>query len=165
MQKLAFSLLLCCFTLQSYAKVEPLKGFHYASEQAPKGNEWESPENLALNKEQPHAYFFSFQDKASARKVLPENSAYWQSLNGDWKFNWVPNPEERPKDFYKTEFDVSGWDNIPVPSSWNIYGIQKDGTQKYGTPIYVNQPVIFQHKVAVDDWRGGVEKSPVGSHK
>ena len=80
MQKLAFSLLLCCFTLQSYAKVEPLKGFHYASEQAPKGNEWESPENLALNKEQPHAYFFSFQDKASARKVLPENSAYWQSL-------------------------------------------------------------------------------------
>ena len=105
MQKLAFSLLLCCFTLQSYAKVEPLKGFHYASEQAPKGNEWESPENLALNKEQPHAYFFSFQDKASARKVLPENSAYWQSLNGDWKFNWVPNPEERPKDFYKTEFD------------------------------------------------------------
>ena len=52
MQKLAFSLLLCCFTLQSYAKVEPLKGFHYASEQAPKGNEWESPENLALNKEQ-----------------------------------------------------------------------------------------------------------------
>ena len=100
MQKLAFSLLLCCFTLQSYAKVEPLKGFHYASEQAPKGNEWESPENLALNKEQPHAYFFSFQDKASARKVLPENSAYWQSLNGDWKFNWVPNPEERPKVFY-----------------------------------------------------------------
>ena len=160
MQKLAFSLLLCCFTLQSYAKVEPLKGFHYASEQAPKGNEWESPENLALNKEQPHAYFFSFQDKASARKVLPENSAYWQSLNGDWKFNWVPNPEERPKDFYKTEFDVSGWDNIPVPSSWNIYGIQKDGTQKYGTPIYVNQPVIFQHKVAVDDWRGGVMRTP-----
>ena len=160
MQKLAFSLLLCCFTLQSYAKVEPLKGFHYASEQAPKGNEWESPENLALNKEQPHAYFFSFQDKASARKVLPENSAYWQSLNGDWKFNWVPNPEERPKDFYKTEFDVSGWNNIPVPSSWNIYGIQKDGTQKYGTPIYVNQPVIFQHKVAVDDWRGGVMRTP-----
>ena len=46
MQKLAFSLLLCCFTLQSYAKVEPLKGFHYASEQAPKGNEWESPDKI-----------------------------------------------------------------------------------------------------------------------
>ena len=49
---------------------------------------------------------------------------------------------------------------IPVPSSWNIYGIQKDGSQKYGTPIYVNQPVIFQHSVKVDDWRGGVMRTP-----
>ena len=51
-------------------------------------------------------------------------------------------------------------DNIPVPSSWNIYGVQKDGSLKYGVPIYVNQPVIFQHKVAVDDWRGGVMRTP-----
>ena len=160
MQKLALCLLLCSFTFQSFATVDPLKGYQYASEQAPKGDEWESPENLALNKEQPHAWFFSFKDQESARKVLPENSAYWQSLNGDWKFNWVRTPEERPKDFYQTNFDVSGWDNIPVPSSWNIVGLQKDGTQKYGTPIYVNQPVIFQHKVAVDDWRGGVMRTP-----
>ena len=78
MRKLAVGLLLCCFTMQSHAKTEPLKGFYYASVQTPEGNEWESPGNLALNKEQPHAYFFSFQDKVSARKVLPENSAYWQ---------------------------------------------------------------------------------------
>lgn len=84
MQKLALCLLLCSFTLQSFATVDPLKGYQYAAEQAPKGNEWESPENLALNKEQPRAWFFSFQDQESARKVLPENSSYWQSLNGDW---------------------------------------------------------------------------------
>lgn len=160
MQKSTLCLLLCCFALQSPAITEPLKGYQYATEQAPKGNEWESPENLALNKEQPHAWFFSFQDRESARKVLPENSAYWQSLDGDWKFNWVPVPKERPKDFYRPDFDVSGWDDIAVPSSWNIVGLQKDGTQKYGTPIYVNQPVIFQHKVAVDDWRGGVMRTP-----
>ena len=69
----------------------------------------------------------------------------------------IPIPVRK---IYKTEFDASGWDNIPVPSSWNIYGIQKDGSQKYGVPIYVNQPVIFQHKVAVDDWRGGVMRTP-----
>lgn len=160
MRKLALGVILFSIALQSSAETEPLKGFQYAAEQSPKGNEWESPENLALNKEQPHAYFFSFQDKESARKVLPENSTYWQSLNGDWKFNWAPNPAERPKDFYQPEFDASGWDNIPVPSSWNIYGIQKEGQQKYGTPVYVNQPVIFQHKVAVDDWRGGVMRTP-----
>ncbi len=139
---------------------EILGGFRYADEQAPTGKEWESPEDLALNKEQPRAYFFSFENTESARKVLPENSAYWKSLDGTWKFNWVKHPDERPVDFYKPEYNVSGWDNIPVPVSWNIYGIQKDGSLKYGVPIYVNQPVIFQHKVAVDDWRGGVMRTP-----
>ena len=139
---------------------EMLSGFRYANEQAPSGKEWESPENLALNKEQPRAYFFSFENKESARKVLPENSAYWKSLDGTWKFNWVKHPDKRPVDFYKPEFNVSGWENIPVPVSWNIHGIQKDGSLKYGVPIYVNQPVIFQHRVAVDDWRGGVMRTP-----
>ena len=48
MQKSAFCLLLCCLTFQSYATVDLLKGYQYASEQAPKGNEWESPENAYL---------------------------------------------------------------------------------------------------------------------
>lgn len=160
MNKTLLTGLLCCtLTAQSFAG-QPLEGFTYASVSAPAGNEWESPENLALNKEQPHAYFFSFQNLENARKVLPENSKFWQSLNGDWKFHWAPTPDARPKDFYQTDFDVTSWDVIPVPSSWNIYGIQKDGSQKYGTPIYVNQPVIFQHSVKVDDWRGGVMRTP-----
>ena len=162
MKKISLALALCCASFYSMADQLPLGGFSYGPVEAPTGKEWESPENLALNKEQPHAYIFPFQDVESARKVLQENSKFWQSLNGDWKFNWAADPDSRPKDFYRTEFDVSGWDNIPVPSSWNIYGIQKDGSQKYGVPIYVNQPVIFQHKVAVDDWRGRSEERRVG---
>ena len=137
-----------------------LKGYRYATVKNPDGNEWESPERIALNKEQPRAAFCSFADKETARKVLPENSDYYVSLNGKWKFNWVPEPGKRPKNFYMADYDVTGWDDIPVPSNWNIYGIGKDGTQKYGTPVYVNQPVIFQHEVAVDDWRGGVMRTP-----
>ena len=160
MNKTLLTGLLCCtLTVQSFAD-QPLEGFTYATLNAPTGAEWESPENLALNKEQPHAYFFPFQDLESARKVLPENSKFWQSLNGDWKFHWAPDPDSRPADFYQTNYDVTSWDVIPVPSSWNIYGIQKDGSLKYGTPIYVNQPVIFQHSVKVDDWRGGVMRTP-----
>ena len=151
---------ICFITLQSLS-AQSLEGFIYDSSiQSPTGNEWQSPEIHALNKEQPHAYFFSFQNQESAQKVLPENSQYWMSLNGDWKFNWAPDPDSRPKDFYQTNYDVTSWDIIPVPSSWNIYGVQKDGSLKYGVPIYVNQPVIFQHKVAVDDWRGGVMRTP-----
>ncbi len=153
-------LLALILSASAVAQFPSLKGFEYGNISAPDGTEWQSPERLSLNKEQPRAYFFSFKSTENARKVLPENSEYWQSLNGEWKFHFAKNPDERPKDFYKTDYNVSDWDNIPVPVSWNIHGIQKDGSLKYGVPIYVNQPVIFQHKVAVDDWRGGVMRTP-----
>lgn len=146
---------------QSTAGLSPLAGYAYeASPSAPDGKEWESPERLALNKEQPHAWFFSFADTESARKVLPEASAYWRSLNGTWSFHWAPTPDARPRDFMQPAFDVSGWDKAEVPMNWNVAGVQKDGTLKYGVPIYSNQRVIFQHSVAVGDWKGGVMRTP-----
>lgn len=159
MRKITFSLLLCCLATYLFAQ-QPLGGFFYGTEQQPTGKEWESPQKLSLNKEQPRAYFFSFGDVASAQKVLPQHSQYWQSLNGQWKFHWAPNPDERPQQFYETSYDVSTWDNINVPSCWNVAGIQKDGSLKYGVPIYCNQPVIFKHSVAVGDWKGGVMREP-----
>ncbi|TDG36194.1 DUF4981 domain-containing protein [Pedobacter changchengzhani] len=137
-----------------------LGGFKYGDEKSPTGKEWESPQDLSLNKEVPHAYFFSFSSTDQARKVLPTSSDYYKSLDGTWKFNWVKTPDERPKDFYNPTFDVSKWDDVPVPMSWNILGIQKDGSLKYGVPIYVNQRVIFQHTVKVGDWKGGVMRTP-----
>ena len=138
-----------------------MPGFRYdRTVTAPTGKEWEDPTQPALNKERPHAWFFSFADTNEALKVLPEASAFWQSLDGEWYFHWVGNPSERPVDFYKTNYNVSGWDRVQVPMNWNVIGIQKDGTQKYGTPIYTNQRVIFEHKIAVDDWKGGVMREP-----
>lgn len=159
MKKTVFSLIFCSMAMGAFAQ-QPLGGFLYGTEVAPMGTEWEAPEKLSLNKEQPHAYFFSFNDVESALKVLPQHSRYWQNLNGTWKFHWAPNPDERPKSFYETGFDVSGWDDITVPSCWNVVGIQKDGSLKYGVPIYCNQPVIFKHTVAVGDWKGGVMREP-----
>lgn len=147
-------------SLGTQADRVPLTGYEYKTENAPTGKEWEDCQQLALNKEQPHAWFFSFESVQSARNVLPERSAYHLSLDGNWKFHWVGNPSERPEKFYEDAYDVSGWDEIPVPCSWQTYGVQKDGSHKYGTPIYVNQPVIFMHRVAVDDWKGGVMRTP-----
>ena len=119
-----------------------LPGYRYdqgGSASSPTGKEWQSPEDYALGKEQPHAYFFSFAPKDRAERVLPEYSSLYQSLDGTWRFHWVRTPEERPKDFYRTDYDASSWDEVSVPMNWNVYGIQRDGKQKYGTPIYVNQ--------------------------
>ena len=154
---LAFTLVA---TISATAQHKTLAGFAYGNPAAPTGDEWQSPENLSLNKEYPRAYFFSFNNEKQATQVLPEYSPYWQSLNGQWRFHWCKTPNQRPKDFYKTDYDTSKWDAIPVPSNWNVYGIQKDGSLKYGLPIYVNQPVIFYHERKVDDWRKGVMRTP-----
>ena len=52
------------------------------------------------------------------------------SLNGTWKFNLVSEPKLRPTTFFQEGFDVSKWDNIPVPSNWEMQG--------YDHPIYCN---------------------------
>lgn len=158
--KMSSACLLMALWPCAWAQHNPLGGFAYGDKEAPTGKEWESVEELALNKEYPRAYFFSFDNEVQAAQVRPEKSPYWLSLNGQWRFHWCKTPDERPKDFYKTNYDASGWDMTPVPSNWNVQGIQKDGKLKYGLPIYVNQPVIFYHERKVDDWRQGVMRTP-----
>ena len=128
-----------------------------SSVKAPRGNEWNDPAQLGLNKEMPRAWFFSFDSKDNARKVLPENSIYWRSLDGKWKFHFSPSPEERPQRFYRTDFNDASWDEISVPGNWNVLGINKqNGQRRWGSPIYTNQLVIFHTERTPGDWRKGV---------
>lgn len=130
---------------------------------APTGMEWEQEQNLALNKLPARATFASFGDAKSAMKILPEHSRYWRSLDGQWKFNWVKHPDERPRDFFKPEFDASGWKEISVPSSWQCQG--------YDVPVYSNQRYLFKR-----DWprvmgeppknfTAFTNRNPVGSYR
>lgn len=153
-----FAGILCCSPAWAG---DVLGGYFYQQQEAPTGWEWQSPDSVAVNKQQPHAWFFSFRNIEEARKVLPENSSYWKSLDGMWKFHWAPNPDERPKDFFRTDYDVSKWDDIKVPMNWNMAGLQRDGKNKYGDPLYSNQRVIFQHSwQPMNDWKGGVMRTP-----
>lgn len=157
------TIILCLFAslgLSSMADNQLLEGFEYGNASSPTGKEWQSPEQLSYNKLQPRANFASFATVEEARKFLPENSSYRMSLDGEWKFHFSKNPDERPVDFYKTSYSTQNWDNIKVPGSWNMQGLQKDGSLKYGVPIYVNQWVIFKYNIAVDDWRLGVMREP-----
>ena len=153
-----FAGILCCSPAWAG---DVLGGYFYQQQTVPTGWEWQSPDSVAVNKLQPHAWFFSFRNIDEARKVLPENSSYWKSLDGMWKFHWAPNPDERPKDFFRTDYDVSKWDDIKVPMNWNMAGLQRDGKNKYGDPLYSNQRVIFQHSwQPMNDWKGGVMRTP-----
>jgi len=97
--------------------------------------EWENPQIVGINKEPGHCTLVPYPDTESALKCERQNSEFYKSLNGKWKFNWVSKPSDRPVDFYKPRYDVSGWDEIPVPSNWQMHG--------YGRPIYLNMRYPF----------------------
>ena len=106
--------------------------------------DWENPAMFDQNKELPHTTFIPFEDETSALTKKRKESVYYHSLNGLWKFNWVRKPADRPVDFHKLSYDVSGWDSIPVPSNWELEG--------YGVPIYVNHQYEFaDYKAPVSD--------------
>jgi len=119
-----------------------------------KREDWENPEMIGLNKEPPHATLLPFVDAKSAAMGNEKDSPYFLSLNGQWKFNWVGKPSERPLDFHGKGFDDSGWDEIPVPSNWQMHG--------YGIPIYTNIPYPFEK---ADPPHIPHDNNPVGSYR
>ncbi|UCF19053.1 MAG: hypothetical protein JSU87_14145 [Gemmatimonadota bacterium] len=94
--------------------------------------DWENPAVFAINKEPPHATLFPFETRELALGRDEAASAYYRLLSGNWKFNWVRKPADRPADFYREDFDDSGWAQIPVPGNWEVNG--------FGVPIYLNIP-------------------------
>lgn len=125
--------------------------------------DWENPHVFGINKEPARAYYTPYADEASAMRK-GEASPMVQSLNGAWKFHWVKQPDLRPVDFYKPDFDVSGWKEIPVPSNWEMQG--------YGVPIYTNITYPFKRDYprvtdTPDDhsWTAYDQRDPVGSYR
>jgi beta-galactosidase len=135
----------------------------FAAANAPVPKEIEDPECLGIHKEPWHATLMPYGNLTEALAANRHASSLCRSLNGTWKFHWVKRPELRPIDFYKPDFDVSGWNDIPVPSCWQVLG--------YGTPYYRNLGYIFQkdfpHVMSEPpkDWTAYDERNPVGSYR
>lgn len=71
-------------------------------------------------------------------------------LNGDWAFAW--REEDDLGDFWRTDYDDTGWETLAVPSMWQYHG--------YSEPVYPNveYPIPF-----VPPYVGNV--NPVGYYR
>ena len=115
--------------------------------------EWNDLTILQVNREAPRATMMVYPSKKAAMAYDRTTSPWFQSLNGDWKFNWVRSPKERPVDFYRVGFDDREWDSIPVPSNWEMEG--------YGQKIYTNIKYPFE----MNPPHAPTEWNPVGSYR
>ena len=117
-------------------------------------NDWENNHVLQINREPARAYFIPFGQKAGDRML---------SLNGKWKFRWTKTPDERIRDFYRTDYDATGWASLDVPANWEVNG--------YGTPIYVSAGYPFKidppyvTREPKEAWTTYTERNPTGQYR
>lgn len=131
-------------------------------------HEWENETIFQVNKEAGHVTYIPYPDTKTLLEdayfekpwLMPKSPLY-VSLNGKWKFNWVKQPSERPVDFYKTNYNVSSWKEITVPSSLEMLG--------YGTPIYTNITYPFMNRPPLilpqKGYTNEKEPNPVASYR
>ena len=109
----------------------------------PTFTEWHDLQINEVNRYPMHTHFFTYESDAKALKGDMSASSNYLSLQGDWKFKWVADADERPTDFWKTGFDDSSWQTLRIPGIWEMNG--------YGQPEYVN--IGFA-------WRGHFKNNP-----
>ncbi len=118
-------------------------------------NDWEDPLVFRVNKLEPISTMYRYADD----KSVDFDEAPWKTsdnyllLNGNWKFSWSKNPDERPVNFYITDLDDSSWDEIPVPADWQMHG--------YDYPVYTNSAYPFPK----DEPNIKGDFNPVGSYR
>ena len=91
---------------------------------------WRDPNVNQVNREQRHAYFFAFESEELAKQGDKTKSSRYLSMEGMWKFNFVKNHQDAPKDFFGLKYDDSKWVDFPVPGLFELNG--------YGDKIYKN---------------------------
>lgn len=139
--------------------------FVYCTTNAQERHDWEDNHVLQINREPARVYFIPYGKNKGDRQ---------QSLNGMWQFRWTKTPDERIKDFYRTDFfdkgskdgdtfDASAWETLEVPANWEVNG--------YGTPIYIsagypfkiNPPFVMREPK--HEWTTYEERNPTGQYR
>lgn len=138
MKRHVVSILLCMALLPVHAEV----------------HDWENPQVIGIGK---LPYRSTLQLPS-----MEDSCGEIVTLDGQWAFRWVGTPEERVLDFYRTDYDTSGWDSIVVPGNWQMQG--------YGKPIYTNISYPFKKEAPRvmgepdREWYSYAHRNPVGQY-
>ena len=119
--------------------------------------EWHDPQVNAVNRAPMHTDYFAYESPELAERGERTSSAYYMSLNGQWKFNWVRHADARPTGFWRADYNDKGWDTMPVPGVWELNG--------YGDPQYVNVGYPWREQFKNNPPQVPTEENHVGSYR
>lgn len=136
--------------------------------------EWQDATITNLNRMPMTAHYVPFTSEAAALAQLrkPDTERFKVNaaterrmlLDGTWKFRLVKKPADAIAGFQKTGYDVSCWQDIRVPGSWELQGFDAPIYTDTRYPFPANPPYVPQdynpvgHYVTEftvpDAWRG-----------
>ena len=99
---------------------------------------WQDVEVVEVNKEYPRTSFMTFDNKTNALSKRFEESKYYHTLNGTWKFYFVEGYKQLPENLIDPSVSTKDWKDIKVPGNWEVQG--------FGTAIYTNHGYEFKPK-------------------
>ncbi|WP_135549917.1 glycoside hydrolase family 2 TIM barrel-domain containing protein [Paenibacillus cymbidii] len=103
---------------------------------------WEDPQLLQVNRLKPRAYYIPYADESAAAARRRGDSPFYRTLNGSWKFSYVPSVRDVQDGFYKEAYDASGWDDLIVPSCWQTSGYDQLHYTNVNYPIPCDPPYV-----------------------
>ena len=109
----------------------------------PTFTEWHDLSVNNVNRFATRTSFFAYENREAALKGNRDKSSNFLSIEGDWRFQWVENADQRPTDFFRTDYNDAAWKDMRVPGIWELNG--------FGDPEYVN--IGFA-------WRGHFKDNP-----
>jgi beta-galactosidase len=100
--------------------------------------EWQDPSVFEKNQTMPHARIISYSAVEDALTRDPGRSSFYQSLDGVWRFYLAEHPRMVPEGFWQPEYDATAWNDIAVPSNWEMEG--------FGHPKFRNTFMTIETK-------------------
>ncbi len=119
--------------------------------------EWQDPKVNQLNREPMHTSYFAYESVDKAQNGQKEESSNFMTLNGKWRFVWVKDADDRPTDFYKSDYNDKAWKFIDIPGIWELNG--------YGDPLYVNKGYAWKSDYKSNPPIVPVKNNHVGTYR
>ena len=84
--------------------------------------DWQNPQVLGINREEPRAAGIPFACEEGALSGERGRSPFYRLLNGTWEFYYAADGEA-PEGFQEPDYQPEeDWDELPVPSNWQMQG-------------------------------------------
>lgn len=107
-----------------------------------KTKKWEDLSITNINAKEQTATLLHYSNVEDAKSFNKKKSINFKSLDGTWKFNLFDAPEFLPKNFTNKDFDFSEFEEIPVPSCWQLHGYDEMSYTDLYYPFPINPPFV-----------------------